>query len=102
MNTNSKGFWAYVKSQCKTRGGISDLKNNDQEPSTDNEDKANISNNYFASVFVNEPVSAIPVFDLKHFGTPVTEIKIEKDKLFKQLQSLKIYKSMGPYVIPKS
>ena len=80
---------------------MSDQYNKDQDPITDNEDKANIWNNYFASIFVNEPINAIPVFDINYYGTPVTQITIEKDNLFKRLQSLNVNTSTE-YAIPKS
>ena len=40
MNTDSKGFWSYVKQQTKSKSGISDFKNERQEIITDNKDKA--------------------------------------------------------------
>ncbi|MEW8547692.1 MAG: reverse transcriptase family protein, partial [Candidatus Thiodiazotropha sp.] len=96
MNKDSKGFWAYVKQQTKSRSGICDLKNENQEVLTDSEGKANVLNNFFSSVFVVEPPTSIPVFDIRYAGVPVTNMLIERESVLKQLSSLNVNKSMGP------
>lgn len=59
-------------------------------------DKANLLNDFFASVFTRENTRTIPDFEKGYNGTPVTEINITKDKVLKDLKSLNVSKSMGP------
>ena len=95
MNTDSKGFWSYVKQQTKSKLGISDLKNERQEIITDSKDKANVLNDFFASVFVTEPPGPVPVFDVRYTGVPVTKFIVDKDTLLKRMLNLNVNKSMG-------
>ncbi len=52
---NPKSFWAYVKKRTKKPGDVSSLLNVDGSITMDDQEKANILNTYFASVFVQEP-----------------------------------------------
>ena len=60
-----KGFWGYVKEQTNCRSGIGDLKNENDETITDDNEKAELLNKFFTSVFTLEGDSNIPVFDSK-------------------------------------
>ena len=55
----SKKFWKYVKSLCEDRTGIAPLKFNSMTVSS-SEDKAEVLNNQFYSVFTDEDISHIP------------------------------------------
>ena len=59
VKENPKAFWAYVNSKTKMRSGISDLKDENGTMCSSDADKANILNNFFASVFTKEGDSAI-------------------------------------------
>ena len=57
---NPKSFWGYVREQTKTRSGISDLKNEQGEVITDDTEKAQLMNSFFASVFTDEDTNRMP------------------------------------------
>ena len=97
MSVNSKAFWGYVKESTKSKPGISSLKDPDEKLIDSDTDKANLLNNFFASVFVNEPSGELPVFNLRYLGTPVSKLVVNTDTVFKQLKGLNVNKSMGPY-----
>ena len=75
---------------------MSDLKNENGDLVSSDENKANILNDFFASVFTRENTRDIPDFDKRYNGMPVTEINVTKDKVLKDLKSLNVSKSMGP------
>ena len=64
IRTNTKVFWSYVREQAKSRTKMSDLKDESGQKVTDSKEKANLLNNFFASVFVNEPSVPLPIFDI--------------------------------------
>ena len=96
IKNNTKGFWSYVREQTKSRTKMCDLKNENDQLISDNKDKANLLNNFFASVFINEPLEPLPVFDLRYHGTPVTKLVVDESTICKQLKGLNVFISMGP------
>ena len=54
---NLKCFWSYVWEQTIK---VADLKGMNGLLITDNKAEANLLNNFFASVFVNEPLGPLP------------------------------------------
>ena len=80
MKENPKDFWAYVVQKTKAKFGVSDLKDSQGLLIQDNEEQANLLNDFFASVFVNEPIGQLPIFDLRYNGQPVSKLmKCVKD-----------------------
>ena len=71
------------------------MENKDGELVSDDARKANVLNEFFASVFTQENSSAIPIFDIKYNGVSVIQVYPSRDKLLKDLKSLNISKSMG-------
>ena len=59
VQENPKAFWAYVNSKTEMRSGISDLKDENGDMRSSDVDKANILNNFFASVSIKEGESII-------------------------------------------
>ena len=59
VQENPKAFWAYVNIKTKMRSGISDLKDENGDMRSSDVDKANILNNFFASVSTKEGESVI-------------------------------------------
>ncbi|WAR28875.1 hypothetical protein MAR_014579 [Mya arenaria] len=61
--TSQKSFWSFVKGETNTRSGIGDLRDKNGNIATLIKDKANILNDFFASVFMREDNSEIPNFE---------------------------------------
>ena len=88
MSVNSKAFWGYVKERTKSKSGISSLKDPDEKLIDSDTDQANLLNNFFVSVFVDEPSGELPVFNVRHLGTPVSKLVLDTDTVFEQLKGL--------------
>ena len=50
----------------------------------DSQDKANLLNNYYVSVFQTEGLGEIPVFDDRQFASTLTDVTITEEKFLKQ------------------
>ena len=96
--TNPKSFWAYARSKMKTKSGIAPLLSNPKDPESlrfDDQDKANILQDQFTSVFTRETISNIP--DLpKRTTSIIGNIRVAEEMVLKLLQHLNISKSVGP------
>jgi hypothetical protein len=97
---NPKKFWQYVKSQTKTRPGVSDLKYKDadtnQEKTTETDkEKAEVLLNFFSTVFTIEPDGDLPQFGSRA-DTMMAGIKVDVDIVKKKLDKLNSNKSPGP------
>ena len=92
-----KRFWKHVRSSMKTKSGISPLLRNPLDKSSlrfTDEDKADILQDQFCSVFTQEPDGNLPEFDAR------TDSKVEFDLTLemveKELKSLNQNKPLGP------
>ena len=69
VKKNPKAFWKYISVKTKSRSGITVLHcdPNDESSRLTNNDshKANLLNEYFASVFTNEPHGNIPILETR-------------------------------------
>ena len=54
IKTDNKRFWSYVRSKIKTKSTIGQLGLPDGSYTNDNQEKAELMNSYFASVFAVE------------------------------------------------
>ena len=62
----------------------------------DNQEKTEILNRYFASVFAVARSEALPELEDRNFAKPVTYIDINRTKIAKAIDKLKASKSQGP------
>lgn len=92
---NTKAFWSYVKSKTSTKSSIGDLKDQFGTLKSGTEDKANILNDFFASVFTVEGDSEIMNIPLKS-SMSLSDAASSIDKVEKLLSSLNPNKSCGP------
>ena len=53
-------------------------------------------NDFFASVFIKEPLGQLPISDLRYHGQPVSKLVVTTDEVCKRLKSLNVSKSIGP------
>ncbi|XP_072037662.1 uncharacterized protein [Amphiura filiformis] len=68
IKKNPKSFWKYVRSKTKTKTGIHDLEKEDGSFAHTDEDKAEILNKFFASVFTDEDTTDVPDPEVKVIG----------------------------------
>ena len=61
LKEDTQTFYAYVRLRSKSRSGIGSLRWRD-ELVEDDEGKAGVLNEYFASVFTKEDVNTVPSF----------------------------------------
>ena len=62
-------------------------------------ERANILNNYFASVFTKEKDENLPHFEERYITHPLDELEITSETVEKSLSSIKAGKSQGPDMI---
>ena len=83
IKTNSKLFWGYVRSKLKTKSAIGQLEAANGMIIDNNQEKANLLNDYFASVFQKKESTPIPHFNDRQFAyelntISITEVNIRK------------------------
>jgi len=97
IKTDNKSFWRYVKSKTKTKDGISDLIMEDGSLSKSDEEKANVLNQFFASVFTREDLNNVPTLEDRLSSDDVlSDIDITEEMVLKILTDLNVTKSPGP------
>ena len=97
MKISPKTFWSHVKEETKSKSTIGDIKDKNGEIKTEDTDKAEILNDFFASVFTVEGNSEIPEFERKVKDDEyINNVDIKAEKVLKQLKSLNTSKSCGP------
>ena len=96
---NPKSFWKYAQTKLKTRVGIPDLQlqNSDDISYTKNDqEKANILQNFFSSVFTEEPPGDLPHFEKRKYDSELNYLLITTDMVKNKLLKIKVNKSPGP------
>ena len=99
---NPKSFWKYVQERTKVNTGINTLKTRKGGLAESDMEKAEVLNEYFASVFANEDITNTPDFKegSKSNGISVTDIIITPAAEEKKLHELNQFKAQGPGLIP--
>ena len=95
LKNNPKGFWKYTNSRLKSKQGIMALKDTDGTLCTDDEGKAKILNNFFATVFTDEDTSSIPALSVSE-ATCLDDLDLSRVAVKKCLDNLKTTSSPGP------
>lgn len=93
--TNPKAFYSYANSKLVTREGIADLIDDKGNIATSNENKAQILNNFFSSVFTVEKIEEMPELEPKKCE-PLEKIEFTEVEVMKRLKELNAGKSPGP------
>ena len=99
---NNNVFWRFINSKLKTRSGIADLKKDDGSKTTTDEEKAELLNSFFQSVFTEEDPGPLPEFEDYDYSSTLEDIQIEEVKIEKLLSGLNMNKAAGPDGIPPS
>ena len=95
-NVNVKQFWKYVISRLKTRPSISALKRPDNSVTHSDQEKSELFNEFFASVFTKETPLSSCSFHLDSDVLPLTNIAITPDVVYDKLVHLDPSKAPGP------
>ena len=92
---NPKLFYQYVNSKLKPKEKVSSLLKDDGSLSEGDQEKCEILNNFFGSVFTQEDTSDVPVFNSNN-TVFISNVNVTVIEMEKALRSLKICKSPGP------
>ncbi|CAM4558081.1 unnamed protein product [Caretta caretta] len=95
VKSNRKGFFRYVGNKKKAKESVGPLLNEGGNLVTEDVEKANVLNAFFASVFTNKVSShtaALGITKWERDGQPSVEIEVVRD----YLEKLDVHKSMRP------
>lgn len=94
IQKNPKRLWGYIKSKTKSSSIPGRVKHNDiysEKPI----DRANVFNNFFKSVFIDDNEDTFPTIDDLSHDT-ISGVSISCDGVLKELLALDIHKAIGP------
>ena len=95
---NPKRFWKHVRRKLKSKPGVAPLLENSLDKDSirySDQDKANILQSQFSSVFVKEPDGNLPEFH-KRTSVEIRSLLITEEMVKEELKSLNPHKSIGP------
>ena len=96
--SNPKVFWMFARERVKTRIEVAPLLCNPDDPGTlrhSDEEKADILQSQFCSVFTREPDGEIPQLE-PLIGERLDRFEITHDWVLKTLMKINITNSCGP------
>ena len=97
IKSNPKAFYQYIASKTVKKEGVSELVNTEGNLTSDDEEKCNIINNFFGSVFTKEDQSNVPVFNYdKDIENSLDTCNITIQDMESALKQLNSNKSPGP------
>ena len=96
IKTNPKAFWMYTNSRLKTKSGIEDLLKDDGTLTGSDEEKANVLNRFFDSVFTDEDYSCVPSLPEPWTGLVLDDLTLTPQEVEKKLRGLRPTASPGP------
>jgi hypothetical protein len=99
IKNDNKSFYAYVNSKRKTVHKTGPLQDNQGKLVDDDKEIANLLNEYFSSVFVEEDVNNIPDPSILYQGNGndhLDKIQISSAAVLNKLNMLNVNKSQGP------
>ena len=96
LKSNPKVFWRYANTRLKTKGGIDALKDAMGVVRSSPMDKANILNDFFSSVFVEENLDTLPETLPRQEEANLPDVTVTVAEVLKKLDSLKISSAPGP------
>ena len=91
-------FWSHVRGKLKARSGVAPLLEdvtNKKSIKFDNQEKANILQQQFVSVFTNKLAGELPTFEIKT-NVSITDVQITEETVRKKIRNLDINKACGP------
>ena len=103
LKENPKKFWKYVNSKLKRNTGIPNLKkskNNNNDLTSSDAEKAEVLNSFFISVFTEEDLNSVPKLETRHNNTSIVDVVITQEEVKQKLANINASKAMGPDHIP--
>ena len=96
-NKNKKAFFSHLKKMTKVKPSIGPLKNEQGEIVVDNQNMAEILNDFFTTVFTVEDVTNIPKVEALFTGDmPLTTMFFDRKPIAEKLKALKPNSAPGP------
>ncbi|CAM4707287.1 unnamed protein product, partial [Lepidochelys olivacea] len=95
VKSNKKGFFRYVGNKKKAKESVGPLLNEGGNLVTEDVEKANVLNVFFASVFTNKLSSQTAALGSTAWGGG-DQPSVEKEVVRDYLEKLDVHKSMGP------
>ncbi|CAM4574228.1 unnamed protein product [Lepidochelys olivacea] len=95
VKSNKKGFFRYVGNKKKAKKSVGPLLNEGGNLVTEDVEKANVLNAFFASVFLNKVSSQTALLGNTAWGVG-GQPSVEKEVVRDYLEKLEVHKSMGP------
>ncbi|CAM5095950.1 unnamed protein product [Natator depressus] len=95
VKSNKKGFFRYVSNKKKVKESVGPLLNEGGKLVTEDVEKANVLNAFFASVFTNKVSSQTAALGSTAWGGG-DQPSVEKEVVRDYLEKLDVHKSMGP------
>ncbi|CAM4664489.1 unnamed protein product [Lepidochelys kempii] len=95
VKSNKKGFFRYVGNKKKAKKSVGPLLNEGGNLVTEDVEKANVLNAFFASVFTNKDSSQTAALGITTWGVD-GQPSVEKEVVRDYLEKLDVHKSMGP------
>ena len=95
-NGNSKAFNKYLKGRLGSKVCIGPLKDSDNNAVTEDQNMAEILNDYFSSVFTKEDTSVIPNCEQCGSEEVIDSVYVDRRKVRKKIEKLKPGKAPGP------
>ena len=89
---NPKVIYQYINSKSKTRTAVGTLckdpNNKNSNKTEDDQEKANILSEYFASNFVKEPLGELPTLETRKLKSQMKPLKILSQKNLLELTTI--------------
>ena len=96
IKRNPKSFWRYINSHMKSRSGIDSIRRPDGSTAIPDQEKAELLNSYFASIFTDDNLTSFPSIESEVSVPKLEDIIITTSIVFDELNKLKTDKSPGP------
>ena len=93
---NLKSFWCYVNYSLKARPNIDAIQRLDGSLASSDQEKAELLNSYFSSVFTHENLTNIPTLESKDDTPQLDDMAISPSMVCSVITKLKSEKSTGP------
>eukprot|EP00794_Sanderia_malayensis_P008776 gene8776-9714_t len=94
-----KHFYGYVRNKMKTKANVPQLQRSDGSMTESDQQKADVLNEFFQSVFVEENTSKLPDFDIRTDNI-IEDVEFTVEDVKKKLDQLKEDKAAAPDCIP--